>query len=78
MVWSGPVARIRDRRSAYDSGVRECEGRSSIGRYQPRWEDNIKVHFKEMVWKEVYWINLARDRGKRQVVVNKVINLRVP
>jgi hypothetical protein len=78
MGWSGHVARIRDRRSAYEAGVGECEGKSSLGRYGRRWMDNIKVDFKEMVWKEVYWIDLGRDRSKRQVVVNMVINFRVP
>jgi hypothetical protein len=59
-------------------GWGECEGKKSLGRPRLRWENNIKVDFKEMLCKEVYWNNLARDRGKRHVVVNTVINLRLP
>jgi hypothetical protein len=56
----------------------ECEGKSLLGRPRRRWEDNINVDFKEMLCNEVYRNDLARDRGKTQVVVNTVINLRVP
>jgi hypothetical protein len=55
----------------------EYEGKSSLGRPRRRWEDNIKVDFKEILCKVVYWNDLARDRGKIQVV-NTVITLRVP
>jgi hypothetical protein len=59
-------------------GWGHCEEKSSLGRPKRRWEDNIKADFKEMLWKEVYRNNLARDSSKRQVVVNTVINFWVP
>jgi len=62
--WDGPLQKI------YDVGLGECEGKSSLGRHRCRWEDNNKLDFKEIVWKEVYWNDLARDRDKRQLVVS--------
>ena len=54
----------------YDVGLGECEGKSSLGRHRRRWEDDNKMDFKEVMCKEVYWNDLARDRNKRHFVVN--------
>jgi hypothetical protein len=29
-----------------------------------RWEDNIKIDFKETVWQNVNWIYLAQDKDQ--------------
>jgi hypothetical protein len=43
-----------------------------------KWQDNIKMDFIGMLWEYVYWIDLAYDRDKLQVVVNTGMNFRVP
>jgi hypothetical protein len=40
--------------------------------------DNIKIHLREIGWGGVDWTDLAQERDKRKVLVNMVMNLRVP
>jgi hypothetical protein len=35
------------------------EGDGSLEGPRHRWEDNIKLDLKEMVWKSVHWIYVA-------------------
>jgi hypothetical protein len=51
--------------------VRNHEGKRPLGRPGRRWEDNIKMDFKE-------WIHLAQNRESRRSFVKAVIKLRVP
>jgi hypothetical protein len=39
------------------------EGSSTLGRYRPRWEDNIKVNLKEIGWSDVGRVYLAQHRN---------------
>jgi hypothetical protein len=50
------------------------EGKRPLGGPRPRWEDNIRMDLKEMIWEGVDWIDLAQDRGKWRAVVNTVMN----
>jgi hypothetical protein len=43
-----------------------------------RWEDNIKMDFQEVGCEDMEWIELALDRDKWRVLVNAVMNIRVP
>jgi len=43
-----------------------------------RWENNVKVDFQEVRCGGTDWIDLAQDRDRRRVLVNAIINLRVP
>jgi hypothetical protein len=43
-----------------------------------RWEDNIRIVFREVGWEGVDWMHLAQDRGWWVAVVNTVMNLWVP
>jgi hypothetical protein len=49
-----------------------------IGKPRHRWVDNIKMGSGEREWGDVDWIGLAHDRSKWRVLVNAVINIRVP
>jgi hypothetical protein len=35
------------------------EGKRPLGRFRPRWEDNIKMDLRAIGWGGIYWIDLA-------------------
>jgi hypothetical protein len=57
--------------------VGKPEGRRPLGRARHRWEGDIKMNFREIVWVGMDWINLAQVRDQWQPLVNTVMNLRV-
>jgi hypothetical protein len=67
-----------DRRDVTRVLVGKPEGKRPLGRPRCRWEDNIKVDFQEVGCGGVEWIDLAQDRDRCLVLVNAVMNLRVP
>jgi hypothetical protein len=77
-TWAGHVARIGDIRDAYRVLVRKPERQRPLGRPRPRWEDNIKMDFQEVEWGGMNCIDLAQIRNRWRVLVNAVMNLRVP
>ena len=57
--------------------MRRPEGKRPLCRPGCRWEDNIKVDFKE--WDGVVdWIDLAQDSERWRAVLKVVMNLRFP
>jgi hypothetical protein len=42
--------------------VGKLEGKRPLGRSRRRWEDNIRMDLREIVWGGMDWINLAQDR----------------
>jgi len=59
--------------------VGKSDGRRPLGRPRSRWEDSIKMDLREIDWEVVVdWMQLAQDRDQWRVLVNKVINFRVP
>jgi hypothetical protein len=42
--------------------VGKPEGKKPPGRPRCRWEDNIKTDLREIVWYDMSWIDLVRDR----------------
>jgi hypothetical protein len=54
------------------------EEKRTLGRSRRRGEDNIKMDLREIGWGGMDWIDLAQDRDQWRVLVNTVINLRVP
>jgi hypothetical protein len=77
MRWVGHVAHMGEVRGAYNILVGRPEGRT-LGRPRRRWEDNIKMDLREIVFGDVDWIHWAQDRDSWQALVNTVMNLRVP
>jgi hypothetical protein len=57
MKWAVHVAH-GEMRNEYIIFVEKREGKRPLG----RWEDNIKMHFMEILWNGVDWIHLAQDR----------------
>jgi hypothetical protein len=67
-----------DKRNAYRISVGKPEGKRPLGRTRRRWEDNIKMDFREIGWGGMDWIDLAQDRDQWRTLMNTVMNLRVP
>jgi hypothetical protein len=76
MRWVGHVARMGEGRGVYRVSVGKPEGKSPLGRPRRRWEENIKLDFKEMGIDRANWIRLAQDRVQCRAFVNTVMNLR--
>ena len=56
----------------------KSEGKKPLGRPRRRWEDNIKMDLQEVGCGGMDWIELAQDMDRWRVLVNAVMNLRVP
>jgi hypothetical protein len=65
-------------RGAYSILVGRPEGRRPLGRSRRRLEDKIKMDLREIGFVDVDWINWAQDRDMWRVLVNTIMNLRVP
>jgi len=74
----GHVTRMKEMRNAYKILVGIPEGKRLLGRPKRRWENNIRTDLRETGWEGVDWIHLAQDRDQWRVVVNTVMNLRIP
>jgi len=66
------------RRGVYKVLVGNPEGKRPLGRPRLRWEYNNKVDLQEVGCGVMHWIELAEDRERWRVVVNVVLNFRVP
>jgi hypothetical protein len=72
----GHVGCTGQKKNAHKSLVVKCEGKSPLQRSRHKWEDDIKIHFKGKGPKNVKWIDLPRDRGEWQALVNTVMNMK--
>jgi hypothetical protein len=77
MRWAGHVAGMGEKRNAYRVLVGKPEGKN--------WEEQdvggwtiLKWILREIGWNGVDWIEMAQDRFHWRVLVNPVLNLRVP
>jgi hypothetical protein len=50
--------------NAYKILVEKCEGKRPLGRPRRRWEDNIRMDLREIVWEGMDWLYLAQDRDQ--------------
>jgi hypothetical protein len=62
-------------KNAYSSLVEKLEGKIQLGISRNKWEDNIKVHHKEIRCQVVDWICLAQDRFQWSILENAVIKI---
>ena len=58
--------------------MRKFEGKRLLERPRVRWEDNIKSDLQEVGCGSMDWSDLAGHRGRWRVLVNAVMNLRIP
>ena len=76
--WAERVTLMGERRGVYSVLVGKPEGKRSLGRPRRRWEDNIKMDFREVGCGGMDSIELAQNRDSWRALVNVVMNLLVP
>jgi hypothetical protein len=67
-----------EKRNACKILVGKPEGKRPLGRRRRSWVDNITTDLREIGWGCMDWIDLAQDRDQWRVLVNTMMNLRVP
>jgi hypothetical protein len=77
MRWAGNVAGMGKEKKVYKILVGKPEGKRPLGRPRRRWEDGIRMNFREIGFGGVDWILLALDSDQWWAVVSVVMNLRV-
>jgi hypothetical protein len=73
MRWAGHVAQLGEKRNACRILVGKPEGKRPLRRPRYRWVDKIRMDLGEIGWDGV-----DQDRDQWRVLVNTVLNLRVP
>jgi hypothetical protein len=58
--------------------VGKPEGKRPLGRPRSRWVNHVKIYLRETGWDGMAWVNLTEDRDQWRVLVNMLMNLRVP
>ena len=76
--WARHVARKGEKRGVYTVLVGKPEGKRPLERARRRWEDNIKMDFREVGCGVMDWIELVQDSDRWRALVNAVMKLRVP
>jgi hypothetical protein len=73
----GHVALMGEGRGVYRVLVGRPGCKRPLRRPRRRWEDNIKLDFREIGIDGANWICLAQDRVQWRAFVNTVMNFRV-
>jgi hypothetical protein len=58
--------------------VRKARRKDTTRKSKTRWMDNVKMYLVETIWSGADWIGLAQDGYSWRVLVNAVMNFRVP
>jgi hypothetical protein len=66
------------KRKLYRILVGNPEGKRPLDRPRLRWEDNIRMDLRDIGWSGMDWIRLAQDKDQRRVLMNTIMNFRVP
>ena len=75
--WTGHVVRMEEGRSAFKILTGTPTGKRPLGRPSRRWEDNIRMHLKEIGISTRNWVDSAQDRHYWRVFENAALSLRV-
>jgi hypothetical protein len=68
--WLGHVACMGEMRGVYKILVEKPARKGLLRRFKCRWEDNIRMYLRKIVWKGVEWIHLAQHSYWWQAVMN--------
>jgi hypothetical protein len=60
----GHVARMGEKRNVYRLLMGKPDGKRPLGRPRHMWVDNIMTDLGEVVWGDVDWTGLAKDRNR--------------
>jgi len=60
----GHVTRMGEIGNVYRIFVTNPKWKRPRGRPKRRWDDDIKMDFKEMAWEVADWMHLAQDRNQ--------------
>ena len=74
----GACSIMGEMRGAYRVLVGRPERKRPPGRPKRRWKDNIQMNLQKVRWRGMDWTDLAQDMDRWWVLVNAVMNLRVP
>jgi hypothetical protein len=66
------------KKNAYGILMGKPEGKRPPGRPRRRWEDNIRMDLRKVIWVGMDWIDLVQDKDQWRALVNRIMNLRVP
>jgi hypothetical protein len=77
MRWTGHIARMGGKMTAYRIMVGTTEGKRLLGRPRRRWVNSVKMILRDIGWDGVDWIGMAQDRDQWMALLNTVLNLRV-
>jgi hypothetical protein len=78
MRWAGHVASLGEVRNAYSIFVGKSEGKRPLGKPRRRWEDNIRMYYREIGWEGVDWIHMAQVRDQWRALVNTAMRIQTP
>jgi hypothetical protein len=78
MRWAGYVARVGEKINTYRLLAVKPGGKRPLEIPRRRWVDNIRMDLVGVVSGDGNWIGLAQDRKRWRILVNSVLNLRVP
>jgi hypothetical protein len=66
-----------EERKVYKVLVGKPKGKRPLGRPTRRWEDGVRMDFREIGLGGVDWIRLAQNTDRWRAVLGAVMNLRV-
>jgi hypothetical protein len=69
---------MRVKRSAYRVLVEKPEGKRPQRKLRRKWGINVKTDLRGIIWDGMNWINLAENMDQKRIIVNTIMNLRVP
>jgi hypothetical protein len=67
-----------EKRNANRILVGQPEGKRPLGRLGRKWENNIKMDFREIGWVSVDWIDLAQARYQWRATTGNIRGLSAP
>jgi hypothetical protein len=57
------IARMEEKKNVYVILIEKLDGNRKMGNPRRRWDDNIKMNFKDTEYEVEDWIYLAQGRG---------------